>query len=81
MANFVMGIISLSVSVVILANLFIFSVKNTSLCHPGSLGQNCNGTTGYGTPWSAAEVSLWGLLALMSIVGMVFGVMQVFGLA
>lgn len=64
MANFIMGIISLSISVVVLANVFIFTVKNTS-------------TTG----WSSSEVTMWGLLTLISIVGLVFGVMQVFGIA
>lgn len=64
MANFIMGIISLSISVVVLANVFIYTVKNTS-------------TSG----WSASEVTMWGLLSLISIVGLVFGVMQVFGIA
>jgi len=64
MANFIMGIISLSISVVVLANVFIFTVKNTA-------------TTG----WSASEVTMWGLLTLISVVGLVFGVMQVFGIA
>lgn len=30
--------------------------------------------------WSASEVSLWGLLTLAGIAGLVYGVMQVFGL-
>jgi hypothetical protein len=64
MANFIMGIISLAISVVVLANVFIFTVKNTS-------------TTG----WSSSEVTMWGLLTLISIVGMVYGVMNVFGIA
>ena len=64
MANFIMGIISLAISVVVLANVFIFTVKNTS-------------TTG----WSASEVTMWGLLSLISIVGLVYGVMNVFGIA
>jgi len=64
MANFIMGIISLSISVVVLANVFIFTVKNTS-------------TTG----WTASEVTMWDLLSLIAIVGLVFGVMQVFGIA
>jgi hypothetical protein len=63
MANFIMGIISLAISVVVLANVFIFTVKNTS-------------TAG----WSASEVTMWGLLSLISIVGLVYGVMQVFGI-
>ena len=30
--------------------------------------------------WSTSEVSLWGLLTLAGIAGLVYGVMQVFGL-
>jgi len=59
-----MGIISLSISVVVLANVFIFTVKNTST-----------------TDFTPAEVTMWGLLSLIAIVGLVYGVMQVFGIA
>ena len=30
--------------------------------------------------WTASEVALWGLLTLSGIAGLVYGVMQVFGL-
>lgn len=30
--------------------------------------------------WTTAEVALWGLLTLSGIAGLVYGVMQVFGL-
>lgn len=30
--------------------------------------------------WSTSEVALWGLLTLAGIAGLVYGVMQVFGL-
>lgn len=63
MSNFISGIISLSISVVVLANVFIFTVKNTS-------------TIG----WSSSEVAMWGLLTLVGIVGLVYGVMAVFGI-
>ena len=32
------------------------------------------------TGWSTSEVALWGLLTLAGIAGLVYGVMQVFGL-
>ena len=64
MANFIMGIISLTIAVVIMASVFIFTVKNQS-------------TTG----WSTAEISMWGLLTLVGIVGLLYGVLNVFGLA
>jgi hypothetical protein len=63
MANFIMGIISLTIGVVILANVFITTVKNQST-----------------TDWSTAEVALWGLLTLVSIAGILYGVLNVFGL-
>jgi len=64
MANFISGIISLAVSVVILATVFISTVKTTNT-----------------STWTASEVSMWGLITLVAIVGMVYGVLNVFGLA
>ena len=64
MANFISGLISLTIGVVILANVFIYTVKNTS-------------TAG----WTGAEIALWGLLTLISIAGIIYGIMNVFGLA
>ena len=64
MANFIIGIISLTIGVVVLANVFITTVKGTN-------------TTG----WTAAEVALWGLLTIAGIAGIVYGVLNVFGLA
>lgn len=63
MGNFIIGIISLTIGVVILSSVFITTVKGTNT-----------------TSWSAAEVSLWGLLTLISIAGILYGVMNVFGL-
>ena len=63
MANFIMGIISLTIGVVILANVFITTVKNQST-----------------TDWTTAEIALWGLLTLVSIAGILYGVLNVFGL-
>lgn len=64
MANFVSGILALTIGVVVLANVFIYTVKNTS-------------TAG----WSTSEVALWGLVSLVSIAGIVYGAMNVFGMA
>ena len=63
-ASFIGGIINITIGAVILASVFITTVKN----------QN---TTG----WATSEVAMWGLLSLVGIVGLVFGVLQVFGLA
>ena len=62
-ANFLSGIISLTISVVVLATVFISTVKTTN-------------TTG----WSASEISMWGLITLCAIVGIVYGVLNVFGI-
>lgn len=64
MANFIIGIISLTIGVVVLANVFITTVKGVNT-----------------TTWTAAEVALWGLLTIASIAGIVYGVLNVFGLA
>ena len=33
------------------------------------------------TTWTTSEVALWGLLTLVGIIGLVVGVLQVFGIA
>ena len=64
MANFIVGIISLTLGVVVLSGVFITTVKGTN-------------TTG----WTAGEIALWGLLTIGAIAGLVYGVLNVFGLA
>lgn len=62
--NFIGGIINITIGAVILASVFVTTIKSTNT-----------------TTWSTAEVSMWGLLTLVGIVGLVYGVLQVFGLA
>jgi hypothetical protein len=62
--NFIGGIINITIGAVILASVFITTVKATNT-----------------TSWTTAEVSMWGLLTLVGIIGLVYGVLQVFGLA
>ena len=100
MANFIMGIISLTISAVVLANVFLTTVMGTnfngtplytytidpgytaenSTCVFGSLS-NCTAVTSYPQAWTTAEVALWGLLSIAAIAGLVYGVLNVFGLA
>ena len=61
--SFLRGIVSLTIGVILLANVFIFVVKNTS-------------TTG----WESSEIALWGLLSLMGIIGLLYGIGSVFGI-
>jgi len=63
MANFIAGIISLALGVIVLANVFITTVKNTNT-----------------STFTASEVSLWGMLSLAGIIGVVYGTLSVFGL-
>ena len=69
------GIISITIGAVMLASVFISSIKgyNRSLaCYsPG----NCT------TAWTTGEIAMWGLLTLVGIVGLLYGVLSVFGLA
>ena len=74
MANFISGIISLSISVVVLANIFIFVVKNQTCAIANESGGACR------VAWQPAEAAMWGLLSLIGIVGMVYGVLAVFGI-
>lgn len=76
MANFIGSLISLSIGAVVLASVFIFTVKNQTLC--GSGFNVSDGTCA--VPWSASEIALWGLISLVGIAGMIYGVMGVFGL-
>lgn len=64
MANFIAGIISLAISLVIFAGVFVTTVKNTNT-----------------STWTATEVVLWGTLTIVGIAGMLYGVLNVFGLA
>ena len=81
MANFITGIISITISAVILSSVFISTIKAQSMCTAGTLGANCNGTAGWGTSWTSGEIAMWGLLTLIAIVGLLYGVLNVFGLA
>ena len=83
MANFISGIISLTIGVVVLANVFISTIKstntgdqNTSANYDCATLDNCTAPA-----WSTAEVALWGLLSLIGIAGIIYGVMNVFGMA
>lgn len=64
MANMLSGIIFLAISVVVLVNVLIVTVKTTNT-----------------STWSTGEVALFGTITLASIAGLVYGVLQVFGLA
>ena len=78
MANFLVGIISLSIGVVLLSSVFISTVKaaNQSYSCPGA-----NSSTDGVCTWSTAETALWGLLTIVGIAGLVYGMLSVFGLA
>ena len=64
MANMISGIISITVGAVILASVFIASIKDTNT-----------------STWDSSEIAMWGLLSLIGIVGLLYGVLNVFGLA
>jgi hypothetical protein len=64
MANFITGIISITIGLVLVASVFIYTVNNTT-------------TTG----WSASTIVMWGLLPLIAVVGILYGVLNVFGIA
>ena len=64
MANFITGIISITISAVILASVFISTIKGTNT-----------------STFTTSEVAMWGLLTLIAIVGLLYGVLNVFGLA
>lgn len=79
MTNFIIGIISLTMGIVVMANVFITTVKGTNTAN-GSICYNSTGGT-YACGWGAAEVALWGLLTIAGIAGIVYGTLNVFGIA
>lgn len=72
MASMIAGIISVSISAVLLASVFIAQVKAENRTY-------VKGNESFN--WSASEISMWGLLTLVSIVGLLYGVLAIFGLA
>jgi len=78
MANFITGLISLTIGVVVLATVFISAVKGAN-----TTNTPCYNSTGElaTCAWSTGEVALWGLLTLVGIAGMLYGVLNVFGLS
>jgi len=83
MANFISGIISLTIGVVVLAQVFIVTVKDTYTGDMNtSAGYDCATLTNCTSPgWTSSEIALWGLLSLIGIAGIIYGVMNVFGMA
>lgn len=77
MANFVTGIISLTLGVVVLSGVFLSTVNSTNQTATCVLANGSTGTCS----WTAGEIALWGLLSIGAIAGMVYGTMNVFGLA
>lgn len=83
MANFIIGIITLTIGVVVLANVFMTTIKGTipdsaTRCLESSWnGSHCTG----GLTLTVAEYALWGLLGIAAIAGIVYGVLHLFGLA
>jgi len=63
MASFIGGIVQLAIGAIMLASVFIATVKGTNT-----------------STWTASEVSLWGVLTLAGIVGLVVGTLQLFGI-
>jgi hypothetical protein len=64
MANFIGGIFNITLGAVLIATVFISTIKTTNV-----------------TSWNAGEVAMWGFLSLAGIMGLVYGTLQVFGLA
>ena len=66
MANFIGGIISLALGIIVLTNVYLNIVHTT----------NTSPILG----WTSAEIALWGVMGLLGIIGLMFGVLNVFGI-
>ena len=85
MANLITGIISLAVSVALLSNVFIANAKGVNQSGQGCYNTSASfvfGGANHTCPnaFSTSESAMWGLLTLIGIVGLVYGVLNVFGL-
>jgi hypothetical protein len=78
MANMITGIISITIGALVLASVYMTSIKNTT---QSATGYYANGTYGATIAWSASEVAMWGLLGLLGVVGILYGTLSIFGLA
>lgn len=76
MANMITGIISISIGAVLMASVFVATLKGTNQTYiDTSVNSSTTGT------WSTSEIAMWGLISLIGIVGLVYGVLNIFGLA
>ena len=84
MASFIGGIVNIAIGAIVLQAVFLRTIHEANNCVAGTLGQNCNGTVGWGTygqaAWSSSEISLWNVLGLAGIIGLLVGVLQLFGI-
>lgn len=81
MANFLMGIISLSIGAVVLSGVFITTIKATNQTYRCYNYSGDGREVAGGCAWGTSEIALYGLLTICGIAGMVYGVLNVFGIA
>lgn len=62
-ASFIGGIVSIAVGAIVLANVFISTIKTTNT-----------------STWNTQEVALWSMLSLAGVIGLVYGVLNIFGI-
>jgi hypothetical protein len=84
MASFIGGIVNIAIGAIVLQSVFLQTIHSANDCVAGTLGATCNGTVEYGTygqaAWSSSEISLWSVLGLAGIIGLLVGVLQLFGI-
>lgn len=78
MANFIMGMISITIGTIMISSVFISAVKGanqTAWCF-----NETSGKQEVACAWSGSEIALWGLLTIVGIAGILYGVLSVFGI-
>ncbi len=73
MTNMITGIISITIGALLLATVFMSTIKNQNTTV--QMSDNLSGS------WSTSEIAMWSLISLLGIVGLLYGVLNVFGLA
>lgn len=77
MADFMRAALGIAIAMILIANVVISIAKSTNQTY--TCGANASGAT-LNCGWSATEVTLWGLISLVAIMSLIYGVANAFGM-
>lgn len=74
MADFMKAALGIAIAMVLIANVIIQIAKNTNTTY--ACVQNASQTCS----WTTTEITLWGLISLVAIMSLIYGVANAFGM-